>query len=114
MSVPTVIAAVVAVLASSSAAAGEVLIVECHGQVNFTARVDLSEKTVTYLNSEKSYPLTRLDETYLEWAEHDDYGHSTNSLHRRTGYYTETFTHWKDGRRDVTKAVCKPVQEPRP
>ena len=86
----------------------EALVYECKGQVNFKAQFDLTDQTVRYVGKDdKSYGLSRADDTYLEWAEVDESGISTNSLHRKTGHYTETFVHHRDKRTDVTRAVCK-------
>ncbi len=102
--------ALVALLCGAEPAAADVLTFECKGQVNFTARFDLEAKTMTYVGKGgRSYELDRADETTFEWTEADDYGISTNTLQRQTGYYTEVFVHYKDRRRDQTKAVCKPV-----
>lgn len=104
------IAIVVGMLAVAVPVEAEVLTFECKGQVNFTARFDLDAKTMTYVGKGgRSYELDRADETALEWTEADDYGVSTNSLQRQSGYYTEVFIHYKDRRRDQTKAVCKPI-----
>ena len=89
----------------------DMLIYDCKGQVNFKAAFDLTDQTVRYVGKgDKSYGLSRADETYLEWAEVDESGISTNSLHRKTGYYTETFVHHRDKRTDITRAVCKPAE----
>ena len=89
----------------------EVLTYDCKGQVNFKAQFDLTDQSVRYVGKgDKSYGLSRADDTYLEWAEVDETGISTNSLHLKTGHYTETFVHHRDKRRDVTRAVCKPAE----
>ena len=89
----------------------DVLIYDCKGQVNFKAQFDLADQTMRYVGkSDKSYGLSRVDDTYLEWAEVDEVGISTNSLHRKTGYYTETFIHHRDKRTDITRAICKPAE----
>jgi len=89
----------------------DVLVYDCKGQVNFKAQFDLADQTVRYVGkADKSYGLSRADDTYLEWAEVDEAGISTNSLHRKTGYYTETFVHHRDKRTDITRAVCKQAE----
>jgi hypothetical protein len=97
--------------ALATPAHADVLVYDCKGQVNFKAQFDLADQTMRYVGrSDKSYGLSRVDDTYLEWAEVDETGISTNSLHRKTGYYTETFVHHRDKRTDITRAVCKPAE----
>ena len=97
--------------AFAGAVQADVLTYDCKGQVNFKAQFDLKDQTMSYVGKgDKSYGLSRVDETYLEWAEVDESGISTNSLHRKTGYYTETFVHHRDKRTDITRAVCKPAE----
>ena len=92
-------------------ASADVLTYDCKGQVNFKAQFDLADQSMRYVGkTDKSYGLSRADDTFLEWAEVDEVGISTNSLHRKTGHYTETFVHHRDKRTDITRAICKPAE----